>query len=845
MGEKVEILAPAGSWDSLVAGVRNGADAVYLGGTVFNARQYAANFGNRELKKAVDYCHFHGVKVYVTVNILILQKEFHEIVDYIYFLYSIGADAVIVQDVGLLYFLRTVLPDLPVHASTQMTIHNLFGADYLWDLGIKRVVLARELTIEEIKYIADHTNIELEIFAHGALCISYSGQCLFSSMIGGRSGNRGRCAQPCRLPYHLVEINRGQVKRELATRGEYILSTRDLNTIHILPEIIQTGITSLKFEGRMKRPEYVATVIRIYRDAIERYYLDPFNYFIKEEEMTALIQIFNREFTDAHLTGEHNFKLIGYSRPNNRGLFLGRVMKINGKIAQVKLEEDLHLGDGIEVWVTIGGRKGLIIKEIGHRGKTVQWAEKGSTVQIEVPDGVRKGDRIFKTYDQDLMSKASSSYALSYELPKIPLSINVKGELGRPLLLHVVDADGNKIEVASEINCQKALKHSVKEDMLYTQLGRLGNTRYELNTLKVDMQEDLMVPISEINRLRRKMVDALDKKRGQHDNDKVKKTSEKDYYDRANLFLSEIIRKDHNKTMQIDQPHHLQLNVKVGDFSSFVTASKIKVNCIYVPVLPYKNKTFSMKQLKEAMIVGKGKDIKVIPYLPRILHDSAVNSVLNILDRLNCDYNGIMVGNLGSIRLVKKYFSGAFIHGDYFLNIMNASATGFFLEQGLVKLCLSPELSFSDLEEFTPEILIVAECLVHGYIPLLVSRYCPVAGANGECNKDGKQRRLCSIQGALKDRKNYLFPFEMDGQCLMHLFNSKALCLIDSLERFKALNINSIRLDLEREDEKTVQKVCELYAAALYEGEKDQYRAEIERLYPEGITRGHYFRGVE
>jgi collagenase-like PrtC family protease len=268
MVAKPELLAPAGNNESLIAAVLNGCDAVYLGATMLSARASAANFTPDELADAIDYAHLRGVKAYVAVNTLVKDSETNDAADLLYHLDESGADAVIVQDVGLLSMARSLAPDLPIHASTQMTVHNSEGAGFLQDMGVKRVVLAREMTLDEIKQVRQNTDLEIEIFVHGALCISYSGQCLMSSMIGGRSGNRGVCAQPCRKRYRLRTLSSG---REVKTDGEYLLSPRDLNTSQILPELIEAGIDSFKIEGRLKRPEYVACVTRIYRGLIDRY----------------------------------------------------------------------------------------------------------------------------------------------------------------------------------------------------------------------------------------------------------------------------------------------------------------------------------------------------------------------------------------------------------------------------------------------------------------------------------------------------------------------------------------------------------------------------------------------
>ncbi|HEY9245777.1 MAG TPA: peptidase U32 family protein, partial [Candidatus Methanoperedens sp.] len=309
---KPELLAPAGSKDALIAAVGNGADAVYFGGKLFSARRYASNFTNDELEMAIDYAHLRGVKAYVTVNTLIKDSELEEALEYLQFLCNCGADAVIIQDLGILGVLRDELPQLPVHASTQMTIHNAEGVKFLQEMGVKRVVLARELSLGEIHAIKSKTSVEIETFIHGALCFSYSGQCLLSSMIGGRSGNRGYCAQPCRKKYRINEAE------------GYFLSPKDLNMSEHIPALVDAGIDSFKIEGRMKRPEYVAGVVGIYRKLIDRYFGSPHDFHVRDDEKYTLLQLFNRDFTTGYFFRNPGGGLMSRNYSHNRGTELGR-----------------------------------------------------------------------------------------------------------------------------------------------------------------------------------------------------------------------------------------------------------------------------------------------------------------------------------------------------------------------------------------------------------------------------------------------------------------------------------------------------------------------------------------
>ncbi len=402
----VELLAPAGSKEALTAAVEAGANAVYLAGSQFGARAYASNFDADGLREAVRYAHLRGTAIHVTVNTIVDEEELPALAEYLRFLYEIGADAVLVQDLGVAKLAGELVPALPLHASTQMTVHNLEGVRALEELGFSRVVLSRELSLKEIRYICAHAKAEIETFMHGALCVCYSGQCLMSSLIGGRSGNRGRCAQPCRLPYALVDEGGRNLLDGKA--GEYLLSPRDMNTIDVLPELISAGVRSLKIEGRMKRPEYVATVVDTYRQAIDRYERHG-SYRVTEEQHRRLAQIFNRDFTTAYLEGTPGKDMMSDRRPNNRGLLIGRVTAYDRekKRVTVRLSEELSIGDQVDFWVKVGGRVTAHIDALSDgKGSSLSGGMPKQEVCFTVPSAVRVHDRVFKVYDAKLMAHA-------------------------------------------------------------------------------------------------------------------------------------------------------------------------------------------------------------------------------------------------------------------------------------------------------------------------------------------------------------------------------------------------------------------------------------------------------
>ena len=425
----IELLAPAGSREALTAAVESGADAVYLAGNMFGARAYADNFDEEGLREAIAFAHSRDVRVHVTVNTIVRDEEMEALSRYLHFLYEAGADAALVQDLGVYRLARQAAPGLPLHASTQMTVHNLEGVLLLQEMGFERVVLSRELSLEDIRYITAHCQAEIETFVHGALCVCYSGQCLMSSMIGGRSGNRGRCAQPCRLPYTLVDETGADVLGKDA--GQFLLSPKDLKTIELLPELLESGIASLKIEGRMKRPEYVAVVVDAYRRAIDAVEAGRGLPSAAEDEK-ALAQIFNRDFTTAYLKERPGRTMMSDSRPNNRGLLVGRVLENDRTAGRVKLKlsGDLAEGDQLDFWVKVGGRKTATVTDIcDKKGRSCPAAKAGEEVTLPLDAPVKPHDRVFKVFDAHLMEKARGFFRAGAPVRRVPVAAHVRVRL--------------------------------------------------------------------------------------------------------------------------------------------------------------------------------------------------------------------------------------------------------------------------------------------------------------------------------------------------------------------------------------------------------------------------------
>jgi putative protease len=828
-----ELLSPAGDWESLRAAVVNGADAVYLGGKDFSARQYAANFSAEEMAEAVRFCHLRGVKVYVAVNTLIAPEEFGRALDYLGYLARLGVDGVLVQDLGLASAARQELPQLPLHASTQMTIHNEDGVRFLRRWGFSRVVLARELSLEDIRRIrAVCPEVELEVFVHGALCFSYSGQCLLSSFVGARSGNRGRCAQPCRLRYRL----RGE---QLVAEG-HLLSTRDLNAISLIPELVAAGVAAFKIEGRMKRAEYVATVTRIYRQALDRYAADPQSYRPTEEELRELAQTFNREFTTGYLLGNPGRELMSYQRPNNRGVYLGRVVAISGDLAAVDLDGVLRVGDGVEFWVTRGGRRGLVVREILRDGRKVEEAGEGDRVWLARLPGVSVGDRVFKTSDRVLLERARASYLRTSAAQTIPLSLWVSGEVGKPLRIAGWDDRGNQVKVETEVECQPAEKHPLSGEVLAAQLGRLGGTAFYLRDLRCDLQGGLMVPLSSLNAARRRLVAEMEG---------IRLEKARPYPAPAEGQEKKGVRRAEPPAGRTRRSKLPKIAVAVADPSAAIAALASGADRLYLVPEGWQDGVGVLSRWREVAEAAQGKE--VFPALPRFWHPTERDYLQEVLEAISAlRPQGLLVPGPAGWEVAASRFPGASMVADYTFNVFNGDAAEFLLRLGFEGVTFSPELNLRQLRLMAPLAAVGGEIIVHGNFPLISSFHCLAKAAyqegepcRGPCRRE---------EHVLEDRLGYRFPVRFDRRCRTYIFNSRELCLLSELPRLVELEPLALRLELRRAGAQEVAAVVEAYRrcldAVLSGGASSRWLAEEEaRLLGQtgaSFTRGHYFRGV-
>ena len=807
----IELLAPAGNLESLYAAVENGASAVYLGGKDFSARQYANNFSEEDIKKAVEYAHLRNAKVYITINILLDNDEIKKALYYIKKLYEIDVDGLIVQDLGLAKLLRNIFPDMDIHGSTQMTINNLYGAIFLQEMGFERVVLARELSVDEIKHISKNSDIGIEVFIHGALCVCYSGQCLMSSIIGGRSGNRGRCAQPCRLPYTIVEYNTGRViSKEL--ENKYILSHKDLNTMNFLKDIINAGAVSLKIEGRMKKPEYVALVVSKYRKYLSEIEKSK-EVQVSEQDNKELFEIFNRGFTKGYILGDYGESMISLDRPDNRGICIGKVIKSNRNQIDIKLFDNVFKNDGIEIWSGNTKSIGIVLNDEGR---------KGDILSIEGVKGVKTGDLVYKTLNFNLIKKAKESY--KDKKNKIGIYIKVKVKIGRPIELDIVCEDKH-IEVKSNEIVEKGLKVAITKDRIVEQMDRLNDTPYYIKDINVELEKGAYIPIKVLNEIRRNGVELLNEKRKFLNNRIIIK--EKDFNDKIEEELKLPIA-DNKK-------HKKMISIKIRNINQFKELNLNKVDRIY----------FDFDQgLRDCIKEAKKYNIETFISTNKIINNDEFINLENKINNIQSDIDGISVSNIGTLYFIKENYHIP-IHGDMGLNIFNNYTIKTLKENNISSVTLSPELRLNQIKNMTKYDLAMYEALGYGYLQLMVTKYCPFSLIKG-C-KNAKNCTICPYANGygLKDRLGKVFYTERNGENTT-IYNSQPLMVLEELDRLYNSGIDMIRLDFTFEEGDIITNIQESYFdyangnISFDEVKKivNSYRKDID------ITKGHYFRGV-
>ena len=804
MKDRVEILAPAGSMECLKAAIAAGADAIYTGGALFGARAYAHNLTEEELLEAIDYVHLHGRRLYLTVNTLIKDREMEkQMYDYLLPYYRQGLDAVIVQDIGLFRFIRKHFPDLPIHASTQMTLTGVDGAKFLEKEGAQRIVTSRELSMAEVKKIADETELEIESFVHGALCYCYSGQCLFSSFIGGRSGNRGQCAQPCRLLYRTPE----------AKRPQYLLSLKDICTLELIPEMIESGIYSFKIEGRMKKPEYAAAVAfqyRKYADLYLKYYEecpaeeDPAAYAMKkyrvrEEDRQMLLDLYNRGgFHTGYYHTQNGREMISLNRPNHAGVPAVKVLAKKGRNVTAKALTDLYPQDIIELPM----RKG---REKADNYTCKDAVRKGMNVQIPgFADTPFKRDEIWmRTRNSTLIDTLREEFVNGKIKERICGTFRLYPQEKATLTVKCRDAE---ITVAGE-KAQEALSQPMSRERIEKQLRKTGNTEFEFSFLKAEIGEKVFLPMQSLNELRREALETLEKVicEKYRRSGEVKDPEE----DKTELSMEEEILSGWTASVRTAEQMEVILEEEA--------IGRIYADCTMFPRIWEKDSYVEWI----TKVHAAGKEIYlVMPYIfrerTRKQYEAAYNRIFG------AGWDGILIANYESFAFLKEHGYTGRIMTDYNLYEFNQESRKFWKEKGVFEFTAPVELTERELQDLRVK---DGEVIVYGYLPMMISAGCIQKTTRGCLKKSG--------QTTITDR--YRNPFVVKNECdycYNILYNYVPLYLGDRMEEVYQIGPGRIRLMFTTERQQEVRQILSAY----FEGKE----------LPEGTyTRGHWKRGIK
>ncbi len=831
-----ELLAPAGDWECARAAVENGADAIYFGLERFNARMRAKNFTQADLPALMAFLHKRGVRGYVTFNTLVFTPELADAADYLRTIIASGVDAAIVQDVGICRLIRELSPDFPIHGSTQMTVTSAAGVNFARDLGAELVVLARENSIKEIESIQAAQRatglppLPLEVFVHGALCVAYSGQCLTSESLGGRSANRGECAQACRLPYELISDG---VPVDLGDR-KYLLSPQDLSGLDVLPDLVRAGVASLKIEGRLKSPEYVASITRVYRQALDKIMAElgdpaapqpaPSPAAAKSHAPSARYEVemsFSRGLYTGWFKGINNQELAHGRFGTKRGVFLGEVTRVTGDRVHVKLLAPLKPGDGV---VFDAGRP-----EAGEEGGRVYQVEPhGSDTAIGFGHNdldlrrVQPGQRLWKTNDPALDREVRTTFEGDKVRFQRPLDLEVHGRAGAPLTLIANDGQGHVVKLESAVPLAVAETQPLTPERLREQLGRLGGTPFRLGTLDFQLEGGVLLPISELNRLRREAVAALEQLRAQPKRWTLKEWRKPDFGVRNEKSsperTAEIIA-------VIREPNQLDAAWAAGVRTLYAEFEDPK---------RYRDAVTRFRELQTSeSSTPQSSSIWVAP--PRIFKPGEEWILKQVR---SCEADGYLVRNAEHL----AFFAQDRRRGDFSLNVANPLTAQHYLERhGLERVTASYDLNVAQLESLLGAVPATwFDLTIHQHMPMFHMEHCVFCAflSSGkdyhDCGRPCDKHRV-----ALRDRVGAELPLKADAGCRNTVFNNRAQTGAEYVERFVALGARSFRVEFVNESPDEVTRTLDRYQRLL-RGEISgaELWRELKLINQLGVTRG-------
>jgi len=789
MKREIEILAPAGSMECLKAAVAAGADAIYVGGTMFGARAYANNFTEEELLEAIDYVHLHGKKLFLTVNTLLKEQELEEkLYRYLRPYYLQGLDAVIVQDIGVLKFVKEHFPNLPIHASTQMTITGVDAAKFLEAKGVDRVVTARELSIQEIAKIAEKTNLEIESFVHGALCYCYSGQCLFSSFLGGRSGNRGQCAQPCRLLY----------QAEGEKKSQYLLSLKDICTLELIPEMVEAGIYSFKIEGRMKKPEYVAGVVSVYRKYVDLYLSGKKPYVVEEKDKEILMDLYNRGgFHTGYYHTQNGREMVSLDRPNHAGVPAVKCLRRQDRKVVVRALVDLNPQDIIELPVRKGQEKADVYtcKESVGKGK-----EFSMSVFADTP--FQKG----MIWNRTKNVRLTESLRKTYIDTKIKEKINGKIILSQGESATLTVTHGEVCVSVSGDIVQEAMNQPMDVMRIEKQMRKTGNTEFEFEKFEIEIKGNIFVPMQSLNELRRmalaQLQEAICLAYRREEVPAEKRESQKI------VKTVEIERMITASAQTISQVNVLLQDEKI---------SRIYVDCVAFPKI-WKEDTY--RSLIDKAHEKEKEIFLIMPYIFR--EDARERYEHGYHEIFFAGWDGILIRNYESYGFLKAHDYQGTIITDYNLYQFNSSGKAFWKEEDIQEFTAPFEMTAKELKRLNIK---DGELIVYGHIPMMVSAGC-VNKTVGQCRKKSGQMTITD-----RYRKTFVVKNECD-YCYNVIYNNVPLYLGDKMQEVWDTNPGSIRLMFTIEEPEKVKQILGLY--------------EENKVFPGGeFTRGHWKNGIK
>jgi putative protease len=820
MKKKPELLAPAGTMNAIIAAINGGADAVYFGGKAFNARRNAENMTENEIRTAVTLCHHHGVKVYVTLNILIKNSEFAALVETLNFLKGLELDGLIVQDIGLVYLLQHYFPEFRLQTSTQASVYGLEGTRFFQELGFSRVVLPREMPLSEVAEIKKNADVELKIFCHGALCYAYSGQCLMSSLIGGRSGNRGLCAQPCRKTYRLFD-EAGQ----LLDQG-YLLSPKDLNTLDQMKAIVASGVDALKIEGRMKTPEYVYGITRAYREQIDAVCQGNGRKTIDDQ---AVMQVFNRDFTSGHLFDQAD--ILNPQVGKNRGVLIGRVTALpkskkrqnQGAYQQLGLqlngEARLAVGDGLSFGED--GKTGTKVDALfSFAGSPLKKAAGGETVAIPCRFAVAPGTLLYKNYDSELMEQLSRLGSEPVALPapvvdfrvtiKANSRVTIKAATGAAEITHVAD-----------FLPERPIRKPLDAAMVKEQLARLGGTGFTLGTIAVELEPELFLARSQLNALRKEVLEKLEAKISQAD---LQKTT-------AQVTVIPL-KQELSGQVKPATGQKKRVSLEFEKLPTREDLTRLKGLGLAEVVIP-------LQEEAAGAVAAFAKDcgLAVLLKTPRVTDAEETRRLKRSLD-MNFEHDGFLIGNYEGLQLLKD--RPDYLEADQSFNLFNTLAAHALTEWQLDGGVLSPELDDVQIREISEHTTLKTVLPVYGRQELMVSRKClfncaacseKINGKTGLCHKQ--------MAGSLVDERSGCFPVRRDQQGLIHLYNRDVLFL--RAEILDLSGVDTWRIYHREEALDALKPVIGYYSHAIYE----KNGGLPEGLTTVGTTRGSFKRGVK